>query len=61
MSEKPTEGWAKPGRSKKWHFFTDMRSLCMKWALAGPREQGDDDSPDNCAECKRRLAARRGV
>lgn len=49
------EGWAFPGKSRKAHFFTnDGRSLCLGWGFyAGPLEQGNDDSSDNCAKCKR--------
>jgi hypothetical protein len=52
------EGWSRtPG---KWHYFTaDGISLCRKWHhFIAPREAGNDDSPDNCAECRRRLAKR---
>jgi len=51
-------GWGNPSSSKKWHYFVqgDSRSLCGKWAYLGPREEGNDGSPDNCAECKKRKA-----
>lgn len=49
----------------KYHWFNEgeARSLCLRWAAFDfqPREQGKDDSPDNCAECKRRLAKLRAV
>lgn len=52
--------------SKKWHYFKDHRSLCGKWMRFSDNdlEQGNDNSVDNCAECKRRLAklrAKNGV
>lgn len=63
MSFPPTdyrdfEGWGWPGNSKKAHYFREgeIASLCGKWAYTGPRESGNDGSPDNCAECKKRLA-----
>lgn len=59
MSE-PTEGWADVGAGR-WHYIKpDGRSLCGRWMHLGrsPLEQGGDDSPDNCAECRRRLAKR---
>jgi len=57
------EGWG-PTRGRKWHYFqfregygmTD--SICGKIGFYGAielLEQGNDDSEDNCAECKRRL------
>ncbi len=52
-----TVGWSDTGR--KWHYFDEGgRSLCGKWGFNRmPRQQGTNDSPDNCAECRRRLAA----
>lgn len=54
------EGWGWPANSKKAHYFLEgsIRSLCGKWAFTGERESGKDESPDNCAECKRRLLKR---
>lgn len=51
-------GWGKPGASKKWHYFdNDEISICRKWwALLVDLDNTNDDSPDNCAECKRRKA-----
>jgi len=44
--------------SRKWHYFVDRQSLCGKWAVFSDDdlETGSDDSPDNCAVCKRKLA-----
>ena len=52
------EGWGHPGhyQSRKWHYFREARSLCGKWMFTGVLEQGSDDSPDNCASCKRKRA-----
>jgi len=52
------EGWGWLTNSRKWHYFVDGKSLCGKWWapwLRNDVEQGNNDSPDNCAECKRRL------
>jgi len=63
MSEQTKEGWgpvtnAGTGmQSKKWHYFKDHRALCGRWMRFSDKdlEQGKDNSPDNCAECRRRL------
>ena len=56
---KAKEGWGFPGRSRKAHYFAGMTSLCRKWGFyGGPLEQGNDDSPDNCAVCMKRLTNR---
>ena len=53
------EGWAfvfgAGFASKKAHYIKDSRSLCGRYTWFGDVEQGKDESPDNCAECKRRL------
>ena len=51
------EGWGFPFRSRKTHYFTeDGRSLCGGWAFyRGDLKQGNDNSPDNCTACKRKL------
>jgi hypothetical protein len=60
-AEKRGEGWGWPGLAKKAHYFSrDLRSLCGRWGYGGHLEQGNDDSIDNCVECKRRLAKSRG-
>lgn len=60
------EGWGFPAQSRKAHYFVIKAgdsvgmSLCGRWGFyGGATEQGKDDSPDNCAECKRRLAKRK--
>jgi hypothetical protein len=54
------EGWTWLQNSTKWHYFVDKRSLCGKWELWGDDEleQGNNDSKDNCATCKRELKIR---
>ena len=48
-------GWAWPLNSRKAHYFNDCRSLCGKMLFFGKTEQGNDNSPDNCAACKKKL------
>jgi len=59
--EMDKSGWAWPGCSRKAHYFPagEAISLCRKvgFVVHIPREEGDDDSSDNCAECRRRLSA----
>lgn len=56
------EGWGFPGGSRKAHYFiidpgcSMAKSLCGKYGFyGGPTEQGNDDSPDNCSPCKKKL------
>jgi len=51
------EGWTWLYNSKKWHYFKDGMSLCGKFMLlkSDKLEQGNDDSLDNCAICKKTL------
>lgn len=59
-SEEIKEGWGFPTGSRKAHYFVKGMSLCGKWGFYfGSLEQGNDDSPDNCAECVRRLKKRK--
>ena len=54
----PKEGWKWLLNSKKWHYFRNGNSLCGKWATFGSEfEQGNNDSPDNCMACRRKLEA----
>lgn len=57
------EGWWWPMNGRKAHYMVEGQSLCRKWGCLGtPRlEQGppEADNPDHCAQCKRRLLARR--
>jgi len=66
MTEKPKEGWAfvfgARFHSTKAHYIkSDCRSLCGRYMWLGDVEQGNDDSSDNCAECRRRLKKVREV
>lgn len=55
------EGWNWLMNSRKWHYFVDKSSLCGKWAILNDDdlEIGSDDSPDNCAVCRRKLEKRK--
>jgi hypothetical protein len=55
------EGWTWLINSKKWHYFVNGRSLCGKFGLIGrpELEQGNDDSPDNCTACRKKLKKRK--
>ena len=56
------EGWGACHNTSKWHYFdTEGRSLCRRFMLFGQQDlqQGNDDSPDNCKECVRRLEKRK--
>lgn len=54
------EGWTWTHGGKKWHYYRQGRALCRRQMLlihpSEGYELGVDDSPDNCAECARRLA-----
>jgi len=58
MSDENKEGWGPPSQSRKWHYFIAGRSLCgsFGWFDKDPLEQGNDNSADNCAACKKKLA-----
>lgn len=50
------EGWVWFLNSKKAHYVKEHRALCGRWLYLGNTyELGNDDSVDNCAECRRRL------
>ncbi|MFA5559935.1 MAG: hypothetical protein WDA59_10885 [Methanofastidiosum sp.] len=51
------EGWTWLSNSPKWHYFRNGQSLCGKWGLLGNHEleQGKNNSPDNCAICRKKL------
>ena len=59
MKEK--EGWTWLFNAYKQHYFVDKKSLCGKWAilLDNELEIGNDESPDNCLECRRKLKKRK--
>lgn len=50
------EGWGWPMEAKKAHYFRGPFSLCRNWMFAGKVEQGNDNSPDNCKACQKKLA-----
>jgi hypothetical protein len=58
MADENKEGWGPPSQSRKWHYFISGRSLCGKfgWFDKDPLDTGNDNSPDNCAACKKKLA-----
>ncbi len=66
MSEPATEGWWNPrpfSSVSKFHYVHEGRSLCLKWGRLfgqGALETGNDDHPDNCKECRRRLLKWKG-
>ena len=57
-------GWNWIHNSPKWHYFVEGHSLCGRWFSLGLGNSCDDDpatdnSPDNCAACKRKIVKRR--
>jgi hypothetical protein len=59
--DRAQEGWGySPGNSRKWHYFkADGMSLCRKIGFyRGDTEVGNDNSEDNCAQCRRLLERR---
>ena len=55
------KGWNWLSNTPKWHYFLDGRSLCGKWLGLGLGKTCDDDpktdnSPDNCAACRKKVA-----
>lgn len=61
MSEpkKLLAGWKGLANASKWHYFDVAgRSLCGRWLTMSRAglETGNDDSPDNCLVCRRKLA-----
>lgn len=63
IENEKTEGWTWIRNSPKWHYFVDKLSLCRKFMLLqqpNDFEQGNNDSPDNCALCRKKLAKLNG-
>jgi hypothetical protein len=62
-AKEKNEGWWRPWRADKWHYFLDGRSLCGKWGFPNADELLADDGrnsfADTCAGCRRKQAARR--
>ena len=54
------EGWGEfVGSDRRAHYYVSGVSLCRRLVLyCGALELGNDDSPDNCAECAKKLAKR---
>lgn len=61
MIKRGGEGWSFCSTSAKAHYFVDGRSLCNRWMfLSDPElEQGNDNSPDNCVICRKKLLRRK--
>lgn len=60
MSEKLREGWWMPGRSRKFHYFVEGRSLCNGWGFPdynnlSPDTGNVERGPDDCAGCFKKL------
>lgn len=57
-TQKQKEGWLLLANSRKWHYFISGRSLCREWMVIRrvDYELGNDDSPDNCKICQKKLA-----
>lgn len=55
------EGWTWVRNSRKWHYYRECRAICGGMMMfchpSEGYELGNDDSEDNCAACKRKLAA----
>ncbi|TAN60753.1 hypothetical protein EPN18_08015 [bacterium] len=51
------EGWVYLKNSPKWHYIRNRTSLCNKFLYLGTQEleQGNNNSPDNCAVCRKKL------
>ena len=61
MSTRVKEGWGLPNYSRKWHYFVEGTSLCSRYGFFfAELEEGNDESPDNCVACVRRLKEKRG-
>ncbi len=65
----PPVGWWNPTpysmrqRSVFHYVGPDGRTLCRKWLYVGLGivEEGQDDHPDNCAECKKKKKAQKTI
>ncbi len=57
------QGWNYLTNSPKWHYFVDGQSMCGRWLGLGLNDCNDDpktdNSPDNCAACKKKVVKRR--
>ena len=57
------EGWTWILGSRKWHYFRAGKALCGQFLLLSSAglQMGGDDSPDNCALCRKRLKSHPAV
>lgn len=53
------EGWVGITNGRKYHYVIDNDTLCGVVVWGGEVELGNDDSPDNCSACKKRLSKKR--
>jgi len=54
------EGWVHIDGARKWHYVKeDGRALCGRWHYMGrvDPEPGNNDSPDNCPTCRKKMEA----
>jgi hypothetical protein len=61
IEKKMVEGWNWIYNSTKWHYFVDGSSLCKNWMLFSVPENmelGNNNSPDNCKVCQKKLLKR---
>lgn len=56
-TELNAEGWTWLIGTAKWHYLRNGKSLCGKWGVVGKPtlEQGNNNSPDNCNMCRKKL------
>ena len=57
MKTELDKGWGACKNTPKWHYFIGGRSLCRRFMKLSNYclEQGNDNSPDNCKECQKKL------
>lgn len=57
MTSEEKEGWGLILNSKKWHYYQKGRSLCGRYMkfTSHDLENGNDDSLDNCVNCRKKL------
>lgn len=62
MEDEKKEGWKWLSNSPKWHYFREGRSLCGKFMCfsMSDLEQGNNESPENCKACRKKLECKGG-
>ena len=52
------QGWTWLINSPRWHYFVKGKSLCGRWMIISDAnlEIGNDNSPDNCKACRKKLS-----